>query len=206
MTLISSIEPQKNRKNRYNVFEDGEFWLGLSDMTIVKNGLKKGVELTEELKKAVEFDESYEKQLNYCLRLLAGSDRTLKEIGLKLKRRQVPEDVVAAVLEKLKTYNLIDDNQFVRKLIENRPGHGYWWFSQKLKEKGIKSDDAKKALDEHLTQEVEEGYARIFLGHRQSKLKGLEKREHRMKTIALLRSRGFRSNVISNVLKDDVDS
>jgi regulatory protein len=206
MPQISSIEPQKNRKSRYNVFIDGEFWLGLSDLTIVKNGLKKGVELTDELKKAVEFDEAYEKQLNYCLRLLAGSDRTLKEIGLRLKRRQVPEDVSVAVLEKLKTYSLIDDSQFVRKFVENRPGHGYWWFVQKLKEKGIKPDEAKKALEEYLTPEIEEEYARIFLGHRSAKLKGLEKRERRMKMIVLLKSRGFRSNVISNVLKEDVES
>jgi regulatory protein len=206
MPQISSIEPQKNRKNRYNVFADGEFWLGLSDMTIVKNGLKKGVSLTDELKKSVEFDEAYEKQLNYCLKLLAGSDRTLKEIGLRLKRRQVPEDVGAAVLEKLKTYSLIDDNQFVRKLVENRPGHGYWWFAQKLKEKGIRSDDAKKALEEHLTPELEEDYARVFLGHRSSKLKGLGEKERRLKTIVLLKARGFRSNVISMVLKEDVES
>ena len=202
MAQISSVEPQKNRKSRYNIFLDGEFWLGLPDIVVVKNGLKKGVELTPELKKAVEFDEQYEKQLNYCLKLLGLSDRTMKEIEIRLKRREVPEDVRAAVLEKLKTYSFIDDNQFVRKLVENRPGHGFWWFVQKLKEKGVKSEESKKVLEEHLPQDKEEEYAKIFLGNRISRLKGLDKRNERIKTIGLLRSRGFRSGVISNVLKE----
>ena len=47
--IITEISQQRRRQDRYNLYCDEGFIMSLSDETIVKNGIKKGMELEGEL-------------------------------------------------------------------------------------------------------------------------------------------------------------
>jgi regulatory protein len=200
MPLITAIEPQK-KKGRRNVFLDGAYWTGLSDFVIVKHSLKSGKELDEAALRQVLFDEEYEKQMRYAGRLLAGSDRTLKELETRLARRKVPEDVAKAVLAKLEGFGLVGDETYMRRYVESRRGYGYYYYLEKFKEKGIRSAQARPVLDTILTPELEVEYAREFVAARQGKVKGLAGRERDRKLIGMLKTRGFRGPALYSCLK-----
>ena len=49
MATITKIEVQKNNKERANVYIDDEFFAGMNIELIMKYGLKKGIQVNEEL-------------------------------------------------------------------------------------------------------------------------------------------------------------
>lgn len=201
MPKVTAIEAQK-RKGRRNVFVDGAFWAGLSEFVLAKHGLAVGRELTEEQMRRILFDEEYERQMAYAARLLAGSDRTLKEIAERFRRRKVPEEVSRAVLAKLEGFGLVGDEAYIRKYVEARPGYGFYYYLAKFKEKGIPYETARRTLEEALTPEREAEYASSFLASKARRWKGLDRRDYRRKAVAALKARGFRAEAIRSCLKD----
>ena len=68
MPLITAIKAQK-KKERYNVFLDGEFGFGIDAEALLKEKLAVGRELKDQeikgLRDQAEFNKSYEKALNF---------------------------------------------------------------------------------------------------------------------------------------------
>ena len=202
MSVITSIEPQQ-KKNRKNVFIDGSFWAGLSDFVIIKNGLKVGKEIDEDTKKKILFEEEYEKQLKYATKLLAGSDRTVEELKTRLKKRNVPSDVINAVISKLEGYGFISDDLYLKRFVENKKGYGYYYFIEKLKEKGIDKEKIKETLDSILTKEEERNRGIDLLKNQIKRWKKVEPKKKLAKMVSFLKNRGFRSEVIYSLVKID---
>jgi regulatory protein len=97
-----------------------------------------------------------------CLRLLTDRSRTRKELAQALRRKGVPDDAAAAVLERFDEVGLIDDAAFAGQWVRSRHAHrglARRAIAVELRRKGVADDVAGEALAE-LDAESEEQRAR----------------------------------------------
>src|SRR5215467_2597077 len=122
---ITALEPQAHRADRYNLFLDGRFVLGLDGATVVVAGLAVGMELSEEELAGLRADEGERHLLDAALRFLAPRPRSRAEVRLRLlaPRRghePVQAEAVERALDRLASLGMLDDAEFAAFWVENR--------------------------------------------------------------------------------------
>ena len=99
--VISALEPQKKKKDRYNVFIDGEYFCSLSADSCIVFDIKPGREIEEdELKRAVLSDNT-QYAFDCAISLISFKMRTKAELTEKLIGRKIDEQAIEAAREKL---------------------------------------------------------------------------------------------------------
>lgn len=124
MPQVTRLVAGKKDPGRINLYLDGEFAFALTIDEVVKNGLKKGLELTadqvEALKKNDELLWVYAKILNY----LSFRPRTEFEVRARLKKYDITETAnVDWIINKLKANNYLSDLEFARWFVGSRMGN-----------------------------------------------------------------------------------
>jgi len=86
-------------------------------------------------------DDAYREAKGYAIRCLALRAHASAELAAKLRRRQIPDTLVHALLKELTQDGYLDDKAWVEGFIQRESGkrHGVMVISQKLKAKGIKN-------------------------------------------------------------------
>jgi len=86
-----------------------------------------------------------------CLRLLSAAPRTQAQLAAALRRRGVPDNAAANVLERFAEVKLIDDELFARAWVESRH-HGRGLAGRalgaELRQRGVTTDDIEAALSQ----------------------------------------------------------
>lgn len=118
MPKVTALKVQARNKNRVNVYLDDEFAFGLVKIEAIR--LRIGQELSEAaiegLKSADGSEMAYEKALNF----LSYRPRSETEIRRYLQKKELPEEQMAGVVERLKRAGLVDDKGFAELWVENR--------------------------------------------------------------------------------------
>lgn len=139
---ITKLEYQKKDPNRVNVYIDEKFAVGLDVNDLVKLGLYNGQEVEEaELSKIIGESE-FGKLFNFALNFLSYRPRSEWEIRHKLKFKTKNQDLIDAVVEKLKQIGQINDEDFSKWYIDQRNTFrpkGERAISMELRRLGIKS-------------------------------------------------------------------
>jgi regulatory protein len=194
MSLITALEPQKRKKDRVNLYLDGEFVCGISVEAVLRYDLKVGNHLSLEVRDRIVEEESLEKHLNQAYRLLSYRPRTLREVRTYLSKKGASDLLIEKVLAHLAEQELVDDQQFAR-----------WWIEQRLqfRPKGVivlKSELLEKGIDRQVVDEVLVDYEveidnpEVIENLAQKAVKhyhGLNKREKRHRLNQYLARRGF---------------
>lgn len=154
MAKISSITLQKN-KSRANIFLDGEFVCGLNNLTLVKNGLKPGTEITKEKLMKIYNESEIEGAYEKALSLLSRQKYTKKAITDKLKAKGYETEIIDVVVEKLKEYGYISDTAFATSFVNCNNSKSKRMLEVNLLQKGISREIIKQVLDENITLESE---------------------------------------------------
>ncbi len=203
MPTITSIKQQKN-KDRVNVYLDDKFGFGIDLDNFVLLHLKVDQNLTEtEIEEIVKKAE-FQKTLDKLLRFAMVRPRAEKEIKDYFRRKKVHESLHDGLFEKLKHFELIDDEKFAK-----------WWVDQRqnfrpkpkrilnneLRIKGISNEIAQKVLEDEVVDE--EKMAKALLVKREYKWKNLEPRIAKQKMSQYLAGKGFSWEVIQKVVKFD---
>ncbi len=84
-----------------------------------------------------------------CLRLLTARARTRSELSAQLAKRGYPDDVSAAVLDRLAAVGLVDDTDFARQWVSSRranAGKSRRALAAELHTKGVDNDVITTAL------------------------------------------------------------
>lgn len=149
MRKITKIEQQKKKKNRVNIYIDGEFAAGLYKDTVVKYHLYENKEITpaeiSSIKEFEEFIDAKEKVLNF----ISYRERSQKEIKDYLSNKEVCRETIDKVLSDLEKAGLIDDRRFALTWIKNRNKinpRGNFALRLELQKKGIEEDEIEKLL------------------------------------------------------------
>ena len=150
--VITSITPQKKRKNRYSIFVDGEFLIGVSESVLLNHNLDKGRQLDKSEFQAIAAAEERQKAREYLLNLLSRRDHTRKELLQKAYKKQLDNQVVHNLLDEFEENGWIDHTSFTRSFIRDKFRINRWGprkIISSLQQKGIDRNLAEKLTDEY---------------------------------------------------------
>ena len=186
---ITAITAQKRDKKRVNIFFDGEFAFGIS--RIVAAWLQVGQNLTDEqISKLISKDQD-EVAYQRAIKLITYRDRSIAEIRQSLHQKQIPEEIIENVINRLGENGLLDDKRFANLWIENRNEfrpRSHRMLTLELQKKGISEDIISQVLenttaDEELAHKAAQNQIRRYMT--------LEWQDFRRKLGSFLARRGF---------------
>lgn len=139
-----------------------------------------------------------EKAMSLAYNYLSYKPRTEDEMRKYLCAKGYPEDIIIAVIEKLKDYKYLNDNEYASNFHKSQvlsKGYGPLRIQYKLLQKGISKEQYQKVeTDENID------YYFIALSQAQKKLKGKKDMESLKKVYGYLMRRGFPTEIISRVI------
>jgi len=199
MGKITKIEQQKKKKNRVNIYIDGEFALGLYKDTVIKYHLYENKEITPEeissIKKFEEFSDAKEKVLNF----ISYRERSRKEIKDYLSNKGISQVIINKVLNDLENAGLVDDRKFALAWIKNRNKinpKGNFVLKMELTEKGIEENEIERLLGE---VDEKENARKVI---KKAVKKYGEKISAKKKILEYIQRRGFSINIAIEVLDE----
>jgi len=200
MARVTALTPQKERPDRYNLFLDGEFAVGLALDVVVRHGLRVGDELSPLQVVSLQEDEGTARALSDAYRLLSFRPRSRAEVVRYLTRREVDAPTVERVLARLAELGLIDDREFAAYWVENRQAfrpRGPRALQAELRQKGVGQQEIEAAVDTLAGDE--EAAAESVARPRAARLSGLDAPSFRKKLSDFLLRRGFSYGVVRRV-------
>lgn len=154
--IITKVEVQKNNKNKVNIFIDNEFFRGASLETILKYGIKAGVELEEKKLEEICLESEKILAVGKASNYVSSSIKSRKQVRDYLLKKGYDEEVIKYTLEKLLEYGYINDNYFANAYVETyKNKFGKLKLKQNLIQKGISESIVETTLNEIDNQEKE---------------------------------------------------
>jgi regulatory protein len=205
---ITRIETQQKRRDRVNLYVDGDFAAGLSKETLLRAALRVGDELTPERLSALQSAESLFQTRAAAMRLLSRRPRSERELRDRLREKEFADSDIARILTDLRTSGLVNDAEFARTFIRNslalRP-LGEIQIRQKLLVFGIDRATVDAAVRDELgavdVDEIATALARKYLSRTSGRGSADDPQKRRRLAGAMLARRGYSWAVITRVLK-----
>jgi regulatory protein len=199
---ITALKLQKRNKNRVNIFLDGEYAFGLTK--IVAGWLQVGQEITEEKIKQLQEKDQIEVALQRAINFINYRPRSENEVRKNLKKKNIEEEVIEEVIERLLKGGLVDDLNFANLWVENRSEfrpRGRRALRMELRQKGIEDEVIESAIadidEDDLAYQAAKKQAR--------KYQHLEWQDYQKKMYGFLARRGFDYGIISIVISKTWD-
>lgn len=229
MPIISSIEPQKEKKYWFNVYVNGEFAFAASAETIFREHLATNKEISQETIDKLVKENEYGLLLARTFNWLGSRQHSEKELLEYLhkpnpKTKQTKsERAIAMVITKVKEMGYINDQEFAMWYVASRnrsKPRGRRLLALELTQKGIDRDIIEQVLsDKEQESDSVSNFADGPIGEDQasmmnteeslafkagekylSKYKKLEPREFKQKMAQALARRGFDWQTIKPVI------
>lgn len=213
MPKITSIEPQKKKQGRFNIYIDGEFAFVADENLVVSEKLVPGkIIQPQELDKLL-FEAEVGKLMEKMYGLFSVRQRSEKEVRDYLKIRnqkskikdgeEISQLVVDQLVERLKQRGMLNDLEFARAWVESRRR------SRGKSMRALKAELMKKGIDREITEEVishqlsvisEEELAKRTLEKKMKSWRNLDKQTFKKKAYEYLVRQGFEYEVVKKVV------
>lgn len=138
---ITSIQLQKKNKDRFSLFHDNLFLIGISTQTLTDFSLKKGDVCTHDLYRKLKQAEGIHSIREACLRYLARRDHASFELKQKLQKKDFETENIEMVIREFADKGWIDDSKFSRTFACEKAELNKWGPNK------IRSHLYKKGLD-----------------------------------------------------------
>ena len=157
MNEITAITPQVKDKRRCNIFVDGRFCCGLTLEATVKNRLKVGQTITPERLAEIQLDSEKNTAFDKALTHISATQKTEKQVREFLQGKGYLPAVVDYAIEKLRSYNFLNDGQYAESYVESiSKRKGSKLIRMELRSKGVSETEIDAALDAlPVEQEIE---------------------------------------------------
>ena len=198
---ITAIEPRK--KGLSALYIDGEFAMKLDTEVILAHRFDVGREITDEALHDCVLDSDRKRCKDKAMWLISFRDHSRRELLDKL-RKDYPEDVAEAAVDRLEELGLIDDGRYARRYtadLINLKHLSERGIRQKLTEKGIDRDLIDEILEE--TEVDEDEQIRTIIEKKYASKLNDEKLRRR--AVAALQRLGFGYQSIKSVLNEYTD-
>lgn len=200
MEVVKSVLKLKN--NLYKVTLDSGRHFRVSEDVLVRRRLLKGTELSEldiaEIDQQTQLDYGYQQALNY----LSYQLRSEKEIRDYLLKKEIQSDSLPVIIQRLKDLKLVDDLTFSESYIRTQArlsDKGPRVLSDKLRQKGIKSDVIETAMAEYpVTTQLEVAFATATKGLKKYQRQSFIEQQQKIKQ--MLMTKGFSNEIISEAM------
>lgn len=199
--IITKIEKQKNNSKRYSVFLDYEFAFGIDEVDLLYFKLKENEDLTKEKYIKILNELLLKKAKDKALKYLSYKMRSEKQVREKLEQGEFPKIIIDKVIQILKKYNYINDEEFAKAFIKDKlniKGYGFFKISYELKKYGIQEDIFVKYFqDESFVNENKKAIELL-----NKKIKNIYDIDYKQKQklYSYLARRGFSYDIINSAL------
>ena len=197
--LISSVEPWKRSMSA--VYIDGEYAVTLDNMTLIKNHIKAGVEISdEELHSLIQQSEK-QRANEKALNLITYREHSKKELKEKLSRTYSAE-TAEEIAEKMQESGLVNDEEYARKYADEllRKKHmSLRGIEFRLREKGISPEIIeiiKEELEFDPVSEIQQVLAKKYPTYAQDE-------KVKKRAIAALQRLGWSWSNIKNAMNNE---
>ena len=143
-----------------------------------------------------------------ALRQLTSGPRTRAQLAAAMKRRNVPDDVAEAVLDRFEDVSLVDDEEFARQWVTTRHvgrGLARRALSYELRQRGVADDVVKDAVGE-LTGDDELATARELVRRRAPAMRGDDPARRTRRLAGMLARRGYSGAVAMRAIREELDT
>lgn len=140
------------------------------------------------------------------LRQLTAAPRSRAQLEQALRRKGCPDDVAAAVLDRMEEVGLVDDEAYAGILVRSQQagrGLARRALRQELRKKGVDDETAQAALD-GLDPQAEEERARELVAKKLRTLHGLEPVVQTRRLAGLLARKGYDGELAMRVVREVV--
>lgn len=163
MNEITAITPQVKDKRRCNIYIDGRFCCGLTLEATVKNRLKVGQIITQERLEEIQLESEQSTAFDKALAHLSATRKTEKQVRTFLAGKGYLPAVVDSVVEKLRSYNFLNDGEYAEAYVESAAKRkGGRLIRMELKGKGISDEEIEGALGLLESGQEEEAAKELF--------------------------------------------
>lgn len=148
-------------------------------------------------------DKLTQRAKNILLHQLSRSMKTKQQLRLVLEKREIPDEVAVAVLDRFEEAQLIDDREFARAFVSSRlalGGKSRIAIARELRHKGVAESIIEASLAS-MTREVEADLALELASKRALRLEGLDRQVRYRRLTGFLARRGFSQSVISATMR-----
>ncbi|MDM7466116.1 recombination regulator RecX [Staphylococcus warneri] len=164
MPKITKLEVQKKNKERFNLYLDNEFEMGIDIDTLVKFNLKKDQILEPSDMEQIQKHDHYRRGLNDAIQFLSYRKRTEKEVRQHLLKNEVSEGAIQQVIDYCYQEKLIDHDDYAESLkntMINTTDKGPEIYKQKLYQAGIEPNIIDQYTEIYLEQQPLEDIVKV---------------------------------------------
>jgi len=139
-----------------------------------------------------------------ALRLLTSAPRSRAQLAEAMARREVPDDVASAVLDRFTEVGLVDDAAYARMLVRSRHddrGLARRALGEELRRKGISAELSAAALSE-LDPESERATAQRLVARKLAGTRGLDTQVRVRRTVAALGRKGYPPGTVMEIVRE----
>ncbi|SER05160.1 regulatory protein [Virgibacillus subterraneus] len=208
MTKITRITTQKKRKNRFNIFLDegqGEkYGFSVDEAVLIEHKLRKDLDLDDTTIATLIQKDTLHKSYTLAINFLSYRMRTKKEIYDYLVKKEVDEEHITKIMDKLLDEGLIDDKQFADSFVRTRiqtASKGPMLVKKELMDKGVSKLIASEAVD-LFTYEEQHVKATKWVEKKLNTSKSNSFKQQVQQLQSTLMQKGFTQDVIKDVLAD----
>ena len=149
MKTITELKPQVKNSKRVSVYLNGSYYCGLDLLTVMQARLKVGQEIDEntliEIQRNSEASACFDSALNF----ISKSVKTEREIKDKLLKKGYLEEIVLETIEKLKSYNYVNDKDYADRYVSTYKGSkSKKLIKFELQKKGVVKSSVEERLSE----------------------------------------------------------
>jgi regulatory protein len=140
------------------------------------------------------------------LRQLTAAPRSRAQLAQVLRKKDCPDEVAAAVLDRMEEVGLVDDVAYAGMLVRSQQagrGLARRALAQELRRKGVDDETAQAALDE-VDPHGEEERARALVAKRMRSMSGLDPLVQTRRLAGMLARKGYGSQVAMRVVREAV--
>lgn len=198
MQIIEKIVLKSKGNKEYECHLNNGDRFMLHEDVLVKMGLYKGQQLTEEETEQLAIESSFRKVYHKALSYLSYRMRSKKEMEDYLGKNEYPFSIIKKVIERLKKEGHINDRDFAEAFVRtkiNTTMSGPGKIKYDLMKKGIDEQDALQALD-HYSKEQQLEQAKKLIQKRMLHNKRVSHKELQQKAKQFLLQKGFTFDMI----------
>ena len=138
MPIVTQIKQNAKNKNKVSVFADGQFLCSVTAESVAKMRIKQGDEIDEKKLLDTLFESDCQTAFTKAVDSVCKSVKTQKQVEKYLFDKGFSTAVVQNVVQKMKEYRYIDDEEYVRLFVSTyQRAKGKKRICFELKQKGV---------------------------------------------------------------------
>ena len=199
--IVTKLEKVDTKKTKVYLDEEYAFILYPQDLRGYK--IKEGLEVSEELYCQIMEETIIRRAKQKAMALLKRSDRTEKELRIKLKQSEYPEMAIDEAVSYVMKYGYVDDERYLENYVFYKKGQkSLRVIEMELQQKGLSKEQIREQIEK---EEINDGEAIQKAIRKKIGAKSELSYEETQKVAAYLYRKGFKEEDIRKYLWNRVE-